>query len=63
MADFVKKGPMGTYTKVQGGYSDINCTHAILTKEEYDEMCETIASDQKKIEEIPSISNNSNLIL
>ena len=37
MADFVRKTMMG-YSPVRGGYSDPECTHVILTKEEYDQI-------------------------
>lgn len=37
MSEFVKKSTLG-YKIVIGGYSDPECTHVILTKEEYDQI-------------------------
>lgn len=39
MGDFVKKTIVG-YKSLDGGYSDPECTHVIMTKEEYDEILE-----------------------
>lgn len=47
MADFVKKGALG-YSPVRGGYSDYECSHVILTKDEYDELLREIEYEKKK---------------
>ena len=38
MSKFVKEGAFGGYKEVDGGYSDQECTHVILTKKEYDKI-------------------------
>ena len=38
MAEFAKKGVMG-YKVLPGGRNDSESTHAILSLEEYDELC------------------------
>ena len=48
MADFVKKGALG-YSPVRGGVSDYECTHVILTKDEYEEMINTINYERAEI--------------
>ena len=39
MAEFVKKGALGGYKVVNAGYSDPECSHVILTRDEYGECC------------------------
>ena len=39
MAEFVKKGALGGYKVVNAGYSDPECSHVILTRDEYGEFC------------------------
>ena len=53
MAEFVKKTALG-YKAVPGGQSDYECTHAILTKAEYDKLYSEIRaaeSRERKAEE------------
>ena len=53
MAEFVKKTALG-YKAVPGGQSDYECTHAILTKAEYDRLYSEIRaaeSRERKAEE------------
>ena len=38
MAKFVKKGALDRYPEVPGGQTDPNCTHVILTMNEYSEL-------------------------
>lgn len=47
MAEFVKKTALG-YKAVQGGQSDYDCTHVILTKAEYDNLCSDIRTAENK---------------
>lgn len=42
MAQYVKPNAFGGYKSVPGGTSDPECTHVILTKEEYDELYDRI---------------------
>ena len=42
MAEFVKKGALGGYKVVNAGYSDQECSHVILTRDEYRELCDKI---------------------
>lgn len=42
MSEFVKKTLMG-YKEVPGGHSDSDCTHVILTLEEYDQQLQKIS--------------------
>ncbi len=48
MSDFVKKGVVG-YKQVAGGQSDPECSHVILTLEEYEQLCQE--RDQAKKEQ------------
>lgn len=47
MAEFVKKTALG-YKAVQGGQSDYECTHAILTKSEYDRLYSEIRTAESQ---------------
>lgn len=47
MAEFVKKTALG-YKAVQGGQSDYDCTHVILTKAEYENLCSDIRTAENK---------------
>ena len=38
IAEFVKRGALGTYRAVSGGNSNPECTHVILTREEYEQI-------------------------
>lgn len=38
MSEFVRAGALGGYRPVAGGQSDPECTHVILTKNEYDQI-------------------------
>lgn len=48
MSDFVKKGMVG-YKQVAGGQGDPECSHVILTLEEYESLCQE--RDQAKQEQ------------
>lgn len=39
MSEFVKKGALNYYKQVPGGHHDPNCSHVILTIEEYENLC------------------------
>lgn len=39
MSEFVKKGALNYYKQVPGGKQDLNCSHVILTLEEYESLC------------------------
>lgn len=39
MSEFVKKGALNNYKQVPGGQQDPNCSHVILTIEEYESLC------------------------
>ena len=41
MSEFVRKAMMG-YKEVPGGYEDPECTHVILTKQEYADQLKEI---------------------
>ena len=45
MSEFVKKTIMG-YKAVSDGQSDSECTHVILTKEEYKQLLEEISTQK-----------------
>lgn len=47
MAEFVKKTALG-YKAVQGGQSDYECTHAILTKSEYSQLLSEIRTAENR---------------
>ncbi|MCR4720084.1 MAG: hypothetical protein K5768_10695 [Firmicutes bacterium] len=48
MAEFVKKTALG-YKAVQGGQSDYECTHAILSKSEYSQLLSEIRTAENKV--------------
>ena len=48
MADFFKKLPFGGYAPVRGGYSDYECTHVIITKNEYTDMINKLHHMEKE---------------
>jgi len=67
MAEFVKKTALG-YKAVPGGQSDYECTHAILTKAEYDRLYSEIRAAEsrerkarddadKKVENAKTVAN------
>ncbi len=56
MSEFVKKGALGGYKAVQGGQSDPECTHVILTLDEYDRLLQEI---RKKDNECRAIKNKA----
>ena len=47
MGEFVKKTMMG-YREVPGGHSDPECTHVILTEDEYDRLLQQISSAEQE---------------
>ena len=47
MAEFVRKVTIG-FKEVHGGQSNPECTHVILTKEEYKELVERISKAEKR---------------
>lgn len=47
MSEFVKKTMM-SYREVQGGHSDPECTHVILTKKEYDKLLREISDAEQE---------------
>lgn len=47
MSEFVKKTTLG-YRSVPGGHSDLECTHVILTKEEYDRILQEKARAEQE---------------
>ena len=47
MAEFVKKPAIGGYKPVTGGSSDSECTHVILTLDEYAGLKREISSAQQ----------------
>jgi len=47
MSEFVKKTIMG-YKEVPGGYTDQECSHIILTKEEYDQQLREISAAKQE---------------
>lgn len=51
MAEFVRKNMLGAYKSVPGGVSDPQCTHVVLSKEEYDNFFKEKAVLQKKIQD------------
>ena len=51
MADFARKTMMG-YSSVRGGYSDPECTHVILTKEEYDQILREKAQAEQSARDV-----------
>ena len=50
MAEFVRKAAIG-FKEVHGGQSNPDCTHVILTKEEYKELIEKISKAERGAEE------------
>ena len=48
MSEFVKKGTLGGYKSVPGGYSDPDLTHVILTKAEYDSLLDELEAAKKE---------------
>ena len=48
MSEFVKKGALGGYKTVQGGQSDPECTHVILTLGEYNGLLEEIRKKENE---------------
>lgn len=46
MSEFVKKTVMG-YKPVPGGQSDLECTHAILTLQEYNELLKKLSAAEQ----------------
>lgn len=55
MSEFVKKTIMG-YREVQGGRSDPECTHVILTEEEYSDLLQEVFDIKQ---EIRTVKENS----
>ena len=51
MAEFVRKVTIG-FKEVHGGQSNPECTHVILTKEEYKELVERISKAERETEVI-----------
>ena len=51
MSEFVKKTIMG-YKAVSDGQSDSECTHVILTKEEYHQLLEEISTQKRTVQSI-----------
>lgn len=47
MSEFVKKTIMG-YKEVQGGHSDPECTHVILTEKEYSKLLGKVSAAEQK---------------
>lgn len=47
MANFVKKTALGGYKAVSDGYSDLECTHVVLEKNEYSQLLQ----EKKKAEQ------------
>lgn len=48
MSEFVKKTMMG-YREVQGGHSDPECTHVILTEKEYSKLLRKISDAEQEV--------------
>lgn len=48
MSEFVKKTMMG-YREVQGGHSDPECTHVILTEKEYGKLLRKISDAEQEV--------------
>ncbi len=52
MSEYVKRGPLGVgYKQVPGGYSDPECTHVILTMEEYKRLHQEKEQAERKVQE------------
>ena len=47
MSEFVKKTMIG-YKELDGGHSDPECTHVILTLKEYDGLLQKISQAEQK---------------
>ena len=58
MSEFVKKTIMG-YKAVSDGQSDSECTHIILTKEEYHQLLEEISTQKRTIQSIEDRRNKN----
>lgn len=58
MAEFVRKAAIG-FKEVYGGQSNPECTHVILTKEEYKELIERIFKAEREVEEVRYISERN----
>lgn len=58
MTEFVRKSTFG-FKEVHGGQSNPECTHVILTKEEYTELIERISKAEKGAEEARHISERN----
>lgn len=58
MAEFVRKTAIG-FKEVHGGQSNPECTHVILTKEEYKELIERIFKAEREVEEVRYISERN----
>lgn len=48
MGEFVKKTAFG-YKPTSGGRSDPECTHVILTEDEYDRLLQQISSAEQEV--------------
>ena len=48
MSEFVKKTMIG-YKELDGGHSDPECTHVILTLKEYDGLLREISQAEQKL--------------
>lgn len=58
MAEFVRKAAIG-FKEVYGGQSNPECTHVILTKEEYKELIERISKAEREAEEVEYIAERN----
>ena len=58
MAEFVRKVTIG-FKEVHGGQSNPECTHVILTKEEYKELVERISKAERETEEARYIAERN----
>ena len=58
MAEFVRKAAIG-FKEVHGGQSNPECTHVILTKEEYKELIERISKAERGAEEARYIAERN----
>ena len=54
MSEFVKKTVVG-YWPVPGGHSDPECTHAILTLQEYNELLRKISAAEQDARDRKSV--------
>lgn len=57
MSKYVKEGLLGSYKEVPGGYSDPDCTHVILTMQEYEKI---LAEKREAVQEKNSAINQAN---